>query len=366
MQVHDLAPSPGSTKNRKRVGRGTGGKGGKTAGRGTKGQRARNTVARGFEGGQMPLKQRVPKLKGFNNPFRVEYRPSTSTRSATSSRSSAMPTSRSTSWWPTGSSARAPTSRCSIVARSRRRSTCTPTECRRRLKPRSSLPAVRSRSSSCPSRPKAALAARPSRATSSPTVDVRRAPRNATSSLFDPLTRPIHRTGKGAARVFSRLANIFKISDLRNKILFVVAMVGVYRLGVFIRVPGVDSIAIESAPRHRQPAGGPRVPEPVLGWRVRKLLDLRARDHAVHHGEHHHAGARCGHPEAGRTPAGGCGRSAQDHAVHALRHDRTRHAAGDGSRVHLRHRARHRIFRRRGATLRPFHCCPTACGPVAT
>jgi large subunit ribosomal protein L15 len=73
MQVHDLAPSPGSTKNRKRVGRGTGGKGGKTAGRGTKGQRARNTVARGFEGGQMPLKQRVPKLKGFTNPFRVEY-----------------------------------------------------------------------------------------------------------------------------------------------------------------------------------------------------------------------------------------------------------------------------------------------------
>src|SRR4051812_8292135 len=73
MQVHDLAPSPGATKNRKRVGRGTGGKGGKTAGRGTKGQRARNTVARGFEGGQMPLKQRVPKMKGFNNPFRIEY-----------------------------------------------------------------------------------------------------------------------------------------------------------------------------------------------------------------------------------------------------------------------------------------------------
>ena len=73
MRVHDLAPAPGSTKSRKRVGRGIGGKGGKTAGRGTKGQHARNTVARGFEGGQMPLKQRVPKLKGFNNPFRVEY-----------------------------------------------------------------------------------------------------------------------------------------------------------------------------------------------------------------------------------------------------------------------------------------------------
>jgi large subunit ribosomal protein L15 len=73
MRVDDLTPAPGSKKSAKRVGRGIGGKGGKTAGRGTKGQRARNTVARGFEGGQMPLKQRVPKLKGFTNPFRVEY-----------------------------------------------------------------------------------------------------------------------------------------------------------------------------------------------------------------------------------------------------------------------------------------------------
>ncbi len=73
MRVDELKPAPGSTKRRKRVGRGTAGHGGKTAGRGTKGQRARNTVARGFEGGQMPIKQRVPKLKGFNNPFRVEY-----------------------------------------------------------------------------------------------------------------------------------------------------------------------------------------------------------------------------------------------------------------------------------------------------
>ncbi|HQV56967.1 MAG TPA: 50S ribosomal protein L15 [Ilumatobacteraceae bacterium] len=75
MRVDELAPAPGSVKAKKRVGRGIGGKGGKTAGRGTKGQhsRGRGKVARGFEGGQMPLKQRVPKLKGFNNPFRVEY-----------------------------------------------------------------------------------------------------------------------------------------------------------------------------------------------------------------------------------------------------------------------------------------------------
>ncbi len=73
MKVHDLKPAAGSNKAGKRVGRGTGGKGGKTAGRGSKGQRARNTVHRSFEGGQTPLLRRLPKLKGFNNPFRVEY-----------------------------------------------------------------------------------------------------------------------------------------------------------------------------------------------------------------------------------------------------------------------------------------------------
>ena len=73
MKVHDLKPAEGSRKGRKRVGRGIGGKGGKTAGRGTKGQKARSKVRIGFEGGQLPLAQRVPKLRGFNNPFRVEY-----------------------------------------------------------------------------------------------------------------------------------------------------------------------------------------------------------------------------------------------------------------------------------------------------
>ena len=73
MKVHDLKPAAGSSKRRTRVGRGTGGKRGKTAGRGTKGQGARDTVPVGFEGGQLPLHRRLPKLRGFNNPFRVEY-----------------------------------------------------------------------------------------------------------------------------------------------------------------------------------------------------------------------------------------------------------------------------------------------------
>ena len=73
MKVHDLKPADGSRRPRRRVGRGIGGKGGKTAGRGMKGQGARDTVKPGFEGGQTPLMRRTPKAKGFKNPFRIEY-----------------------------------------------------------------------------------------------------------------------------------------------------------------------------------------------------------------------------------------------------------------------------------------------------
>jgi large subunit ribosomal protein L15 len=72
LKVHHLRPAAGSKKDRTRVGRGEGSKG-KTAGRGTKGTKARYQVKVGFEGGQMPLHMRTPKLRGFKNPFRVEY-----------------------------------------------------------------------------------------------------------------------------------------------------------------------------------------------------------------------------------------------------------------------------------------------------
>lgn len=72
LKVHHLRPAPGAKKAKQRVGRGEGSKG-KTAGRGTKGTKARYTVRIGFEGGQMPLHMRTPKLRGFKNPFRVEY-----------------------------------------------------------------------------------------------------------------------------------------------------------------------------------------------------------------------------------------------------------------------------------------------------
>ena len=72
MRLQDHKPAPGSKRANQRVGRGEGSKG-KTAGRGTKGTKARYQVPVGFEGGQMPLHMRLPKLRGFKNPFRVEY-----------------------------------------------------------------------------------------------------------------------------------------------------------------------------------------------------------------------------------------------------------------------------------------------------
>ena len=73
LKPHHLRPAPGAKTAKTRVGRGRAGARGKTAGRGTKGSKARGTVSARFEGGQMPLHMRLPKLKGFKNPFRVEF-----------------------------------------------------------------------------------------------------------------------------------------------------------------------------------------------------------------------------------------------------------------------------------------------------
>ena len=158
----------------KRVGRGTGGHGGKTAGRGTKGQRARNTVARGFEGGQMPLKQRVPKLKGFNNPFRIEYQAiNLDVLEAREQYSVAEIT-------PATLHAHGLVHKGALVkvlgrGELTRAVRVRPTASRRRLKRPSRPQAVPSRSCPCPTAP----AGRRPRATSSPTAD----PRPARSRL---------------------------------------------------------------------------------------------------------------------------------------------------------------------------------------
>ena len=73
MKLHHLRPAPGSTKDRMRKGRGPAAGKGKTAGRGTKGSKARQQMRVGFEGGQMPLQRRIPKLRGFTNPNKVHW-----------------------------------------------------------------------------------------------------------------------------------------------------------------------------------------------------------------------------------------------------------------------------------------------------
>ena len=113
IKLHDLRPAPGSKTKRTRVGRGEGSKG-KTAGRGTKGTKARKNVPATFEGGQMPIHMRLPKLKGFRNRFRTEYEvvnvgdinrslPRRAVRSV------------STSWWPRERFARTRSSRFSVT-----------------------------------------------------------------------------------------------------------------------------------------------------------------------------------------------------------------------------------------------------------
>ena len=116
LKVHHLRPAPGAKTAKTRVGRGEGCKG-KTAGRGTKGTKARYQVPARFEGGQMPLHMRLPKLRGFKNPARVEYQVVN-----LASPVRAVPRGRrgrpSTTSWPRVRSARASPSRSSATATS--------------------------------------------------------------------------------------------------------------------------------------------------------------------------------------------------------------------------------------------------------
>ena len=98
IKLHDLKPAPGSKTKQTRVGRGEGSKG-KTAGRGTKGTKARKNVPVTFEGGQMPIHMRLPKLKGFRNRFRTEYARRQRRRHQPAVPRRAAP-SVSTNWWP--------------------------------------------------------------------------------------------------------------------------------------------------------------------------------------------------------------------------------------------------------------------------
>ena len=116
-------------------------------------------------------------------------------------------------------------------------------------------------------------------------------------------------------------ANAFRTPDLRRKLLFVLLIIVVFRLGSQIPAPGVNVANVQSC---IDVAGQRRLQadQPVLRRRAPPADDLRARDHAVHHGEHHPAAARGRDPAAGGPQEGGPGRPDQDHPVHPLPHPR--------------------------------------------
>ena len=156
----------------------------------------------------------------------------------------------------------------------------------------------------------------------------------------------------GWAAMLSRLRNMFRVPDLRNKILFTLAMVGVYRLGAHLPVPYVDFCGDQEAPGQGEQQRRRRVPRPLLGRRDHQRRDLLPRDHAVHHGVDHHAAARGRDPQARAVAAGGPGRAEEDHPVDALPHGRA------GARAVDRLRVRAAPGSGRAARLR----CPPAAG----
>ena len=290
----------------------------------------------------MPLKQRVPKMKGFNNPFRVEYQ---AINLDTLARRAATPRSPRRARRAKGSSTRVPSSRCWAGRdhpRGRR-------DGARVSKAAEAAITAAGGTLTLPCRSSAA--ARRSRATSSPTADSPQLP-----------AEPI----KGVA-VLSNLKNIFKVTDLRNKILFVMAIIALYRLGVAHPVPGIDPDAVKQFKKGVEHRGALGFLDLFSGGAFAQLLDLRPRHHAVHHRQHHHADPRRGHPQAREAAASrarsGSARSRSD----------TRYLAIGIS-----------LMQATGLTFifgngngnafsvlpsdcpRTSSCCPTACGRVLT
>ena len=134
--------------------------------------------------------------------------------------------------------------------------------------------------------------------------------------------------------MLSRLRNMFRVPDLRNKILFTIGIIAVYRLGAHLPVPYVDFERDQAAAaQRREQRRRRRLPRPLLGRRDHQRRHLLPRDHAVHHGVDHHAAARGRHPEARAVAERGPGRPEEDHAVDPLRHHRAGAGAVDRLRV---------------------------------
>ena len=313
MKIHDLKPAPGAKNARRRVGRGIAGKGGKTAGRGTKGQGARGNIAPRFEGGQTPLHRRTPKAKGFKNPFRVEYVVvNLDTLEALDAGSRGRPR-RAALARPRGQARPGQGPRPGRAHQGAHRAG--PRLLAEARSAPSRVPAAGSRSS----RRRGATGVRRPRATPSPTGKL---------AAPDPLARfptglrTVERRSSPrccpACGTCSGCPTCATRSSSRSSI------IAVYRVGSAppgsVRRLRRDQAAAEHAEQRRRR----RLPRPLLRRRDHQRRDLLPRDHAVHHGVDHHAAARRRDPEARAVAERGPDRAEEDHAVDPLRHRRPR------------------------------------------
>ena len=259
----------------------------------------------GFEGGQMPLHMRVPEAKGFKNPFRVEYQ--------------------------------ALNLDVLEASRPRRRSPRDPPRARPdpqgrpvKVLGRGEITrAVQVEAHAFSKSAEAAITAAGGTVEVLPLPCGDRPPAGQGQPAHQPLAPrppdPADRSSTGASPVLSSLQNIFKVPDLRNKVLFTLLMIVLYRFGAHMPVPGIDvERAQDAAAAQAEPGRRARLPAPLLRRRAHPVRHLRPRDHAVHHGVDHHADPRRGDPQARGVAGAGRGRPAQDHPVDPLPHHRHR------------------------------------------
>ena len=239
LKVHHLRPAPGSRTAKTRVGRGEGSKG-KTAGRGTKGTKARYQVPAAFEGGQMPLHMRLPKLRGFTNPFRTEYQVVNLDRL-----DELFPDGGSVDRAGPGGPGRGPRRPAGEGAGDRRdlggaRRHRLRTRARNRRRGGTTSSARRK---SWPVGPRQAA----------PSASPRVCHRPARRTPPAPLTaRRSRRSGAQEVCVLTAFARAFRTPDLRRKLLFTLAIMALFRLGSFIPTPGVDYQAVQTCVKQTQ------------------------------------------------------------------------------------------------------------------
>ncbi len=297
MKIHDLKPAEGSRKRAKRVGRGIGGKGGKTAGRGSQGPASPQHRPRRFRRGPAcPCSSVLPKLRGFNNPFRVEYQAINLDTIAEAGLAEVTPE----ALFDKGLIGKG-----ALV----------------KVLGRGELSGAVTVQAHAFSKSAEAAITGAGGSIETATAAVRGPPCGAGQPARQSLIRcgePLPVRGGGSVRFVEHISGERRenleehlcLGELRNKILFTLAMIMLYRLGVQIPSPGVNLDAITGAVGRvgRGQRGHLRLPAASSPAVARLAVVLRPRDPAVHHGVDHHPDPDRGHPQARGVAEPGSGR----------------------------------------------------------